>query len=103
MNRLKIQKSWFLVLNMSICLSFGYATVFNQFTAPSKVYAENLTEKTAEGDEKSSEQFNSFFIHEVVLELLLPLYDNSADCLMHIKCATPSFWPSPNTPPPDLA
>ncbi|RYG19422.1 MAG: hypothetical protein EOO07_06860 [Chitinophagaceae bacterium] len=87
---------------MSICLSFGYCTAFNQFTASTKMYVENLSDKTTESDEKSAEQF-SYFIHEIPLELLLHNQHYSGKYLMQFKFTSPSFWPSPNTPPPDIA
>jgi hypothetical protein len=103
MKELKTRKFWFLLLSISICISFGAFTVLNTFSSSSKAYAENFSEKSPEGDEKSSEQFNSPFIHEAALELLLPVRDNLTKNLTPIKFSISLFCPSPNTPPPDLS
>lgn len=102
MKRLKTAKFWFLVLNISLLLSFCCTTLFNQFITSSKVYSERISEKTIENDEKSAEQFNSSFIHEVALELHPPFHEYSSNYSQRIKFILPSSWSSPRTPPPDL-
>ena len=101
MNRLKTRNFWFLVLNISICISFGAFTAFNQFKAPSKIYAENLSEKSTESNEKSSEP-NHFFIQESAFEIPLALPIHTAKNLREVAFSLPTFWLSPNIPPPDL-
>ena len=102
MKNLKTRKFWFLVLCVSICISFSSFTVLNQFTASSKIYAERFSEKGAESDEKSSEHGNPFFIHESAAELGATMNDCLAKNLGEFEFMLPTFWPSPQTPPPDF-
>ena len=103
MNRLKTQKLWFLVLNISIFLSFACFTVSSQFKQPSQIYAEDIAEKTTESDEKSSEKLSHFYLHELPLELSLTINSSSPKNVVSTKFTLPMFWPSPSTPPPDLS
>ncbi len=91
------------MLTVSICLNFCCSTIFNQFSTPSKVYTESFPEKATESDEKSGEQFNSNFIQQIVFEGLSPISDDLNKYSIYIQVALPTDWPSPNTPPPDLA
>ncbi len=102
MKDLKTRKFWFLVISVSICISFSGFTVLNQFTASSKIYAESFSEKGAESDEKSSEHGNPFYIHESSLELRATMNGCIAKNLRDLNFILPAFWPSPQTPPPDL-
>ncbi|MES2650735.1 MAG: hypothetical protein V4663_03300 [Bacteroidota bacterium] len=102
MKDLKTRKFWFLVLSVGICISFSSFTVFNQFAASPKIYAESFSEKGTESDEKSSESNHPFYIQEVAFELPLALNDASVKTLGETEFWLLKFWPSPNTPPPDL-
>ncbi|WP_143095962.1 hypothetical protein [Pedobacter insulae] len=103
MNKLRTRNFWFLVLNICICISFSFFTVINHMEDPSKIYMENSTEKNAESDEKSAENEITFFISASICKLPLKLNHRSAENLVDYKGVLPIFWPSPNTPPPDLA
>jgi len=103
MKELKTRKFWFLVLTIGICISFGGLTVFNQFIAPSKIYAENLSEKGQESDEKSTEINTHFYLHEAAFEWSLTIDSRSNRTLVALSSKLPMFWPSLNTPPPDLS
>lgn len=103
MKELKTRKLWFLVLNISICLSFACFTVTSQFKQPSKIYSEDITEKNTESDEKSSEKLSHFYLHELPFQISLVINSNFAKNMVSTKFTLPMFWPSPSTPPPDLS
>ncbi len=103
MKGLKTRKFWFLVLNLSLCISFSSFTVFNQFAAVSKVYAENFSEKGTESDEKSNESNHSFYIQELAFKLPSTMKGCAAKKVREAEFKLPTFWTSPNTPPPDLS
>lgn len=103
MKDLKTRKFWFLVLSVSIWISFSSFAVLNQFSASSKIYAEHFSEKGSESDEKSSEHSNPFYIHESAAALCA----ESSSCLEknlgEFEFMLPTFWPLTHTPPPDFA
>jgi len=103
MDELKTRKFWFLVLNISICISFSCFTIVNQFSAPSKIYSENFAEKSVEGDEKANESSNHFYLQEMAFEWPLFTYEPAHKKLADLAFMLPMFSPSPNTPPPDLS
>lgn len=103
MKDLKTRKFWFLVLTIGICLGFSSFTLLSPFGTSSKTYIENFSEKSTESDEKSSESHNSFYLLASSVELPLAINDHISKNLGDPGCMLPTFWPSPNTPPPDLA
>lgn len=102
MKHLKARKFWFLVLSICICISFSSFTVFNQLAASSKIYAENFSEKGVENDEKSNESNHAFYIQELAFKLPLIWNAGAVRTLRKTEFRMLKFWPSPNTPPPDL-
>lgn len=102
MKQLKTRKFWFLVLCVSMSISFSSFTVFNQYFSQTQVYSENLAEKGVESDEKSNESSHSFYIHEAPTRLPITNHGNPISTLGEAKFLLPSFSPSPHTPPPDL-
>ncbi len=102
MKHLKTRKFWFLVLSVSLCISFSSFTVFNQFAAASKIYAENFSEKSIENDEKSNESNHPFYIQELAFELPIAMNGGTIKTLREAEFRLLKFWPSPSTPPPDL-
>ena len=103
MKGFKTRNFWFLVLNIGICISFGYFTIYSPFTSSSVAYVENFAEKGTESDEKSSENFKQFYLHESQLELPVNLYTGFTTDIITIEFMSPTFWPSPSTPPPNLS
>ena len=102
MNTLKTRKFWFLVLSISIFISFSSFTVLNSFAVSSKIYTESFSEKGSENDEKSNESNHPFYIQELPFELPLAVNDGTVKSLKVMQFRLLTFWPSLNTPPPDL-
>jgi hypothetical protein len=103
MKEFKATRFWFLVLNTVICLSFGYFTVSSSFTSSSAAYVENFSENGTESDGQSSENLQQLYLHETQLQLLVSIQVGISKRIIPAERIFPTFWPSPNTPPPNLS